>query len=745
MVRTPRALRRAALLGLLPLLSLLVTTAPADAAPTTTYSATRTIPAPPASSYAGSGGGDGWALAFSATQVFNVFHHNTSTTVACHLQSNATPCWEPRTVTDANGSHFSTSGHPGLHLDADANRLYVFGTRNIDSTAGVVCIDTAAASSSTNPFCGFTALTPLGEGPPTLYGTSGTSMPMRVGNRWFAFNYVNGPVDGARNKVLCFDLGTKAACAGQPFSVALAAGGVDAGGYPESGTAVIGDRLILPVYHSDGSYSLSCFDATTSAGCTGSWPLTLSFVYAQSYGAPFPKLDTNGAITGFCLPTGVDQCFTFTGASTPTPPNMTSVITGSTPWNGPAVTLGARVYVPNGSVDAVQCYDYSSAAGCANFPHSLPNDDYTYTVNADPQRPACLWTNADRGSAQIQNFDAYTGGACGSGPVRVLASQFVVPQEKCEPTAYQALQIVEPARSTYSDGSVAFRDGNANPIAGASDRALDQTGTADLTGLDLDTPSGLPQFLITLVNAGSPGQLRVRLTWTGTYDQDCVGSGTTVTPPPSTTAPSIDRVAGGFETTGASATSASGVRTSGPNELLLALVQADGPPGATQRVTAVTGAGLTWTRAAYADIAGAGAAEIWQAFAPSALPSSGVRATFARPANGSITVVSFIGASPTLGAVGLGSAPGGPVKAKVTPARSSSLLVASGLDWSTATKPTPVAGQALLTYFKDTVANAFYFTQYVPAPTTAGSAVTVQSALPVGDRWSLVAVEVQPS
>src|SRR5690242_14310100 len=38
---------------------------PAAAADTTDYTATQTIPVPPASTYAGSGGGDGWGLAMT--------------------------------------------------------------------------------------------------------------------------------------------------------------------------------------------------------------------------------------------------------------------------------------------------------------------------------------------------------------------------------------------------------------------------------------------------------------------------------------------------------------------------------------------------------------------------------------------------------------------------------------------------------------------------------------------------------
>src|SRR5438046_272374 len=48
-----------------------------------TYSQTQTMPVPPASSFAASTGGDGWAVALSQDKVFNVFHHTTPLTVAC--------------------------------------------------------------------------------------------------------------------------------------------------------------------------------------------------------------------------------------------------------------------------------------------------------------------------------------------------------------------------------------------------------------------------------------------------------------------------------------------------------------------------------------------------------------------------------------------------------------------------------------------------------------------------------------
>jgi len=75
-------------------LAALLTMTPAALADVT-YSHEQTIPVPPASSYAGGGGGDGWAVAMTPTAVYNVFHHNSQLQVACHLQSDASACWAP--------------------------------------------------------------------------------------------------------------------------------------------------------------------------------------------------------------------------------------------------------------------------------------------------------------------------------------------------------------------------------------------------------------------------------------------------------------------------------------------------------------------------------------------------------------------------------------------------------------------------------------------------------------------------
>ncbi len=510
------------------------------ASQTSTYTATESIAVPPASNFSGQGGGDGWAVALSSTQVFNVFHHSSVLTVACHNQSDASACWSPETITDSSHNNFATSGHPGMYLDQNTGKLYVYATRSVDATAGVVCVDTTQAATNPNPFCGFTALTPVGDGPLDS-GISGTSQPVQFGNRLYAFNYVNASSTGAQNKMLCFDVSTDAACAGQPFSVNVGAGAVSVA-YPSPVIALIGNQVVVPIVVG-GADELACMNANTEGNCAGAWPVAVGSGYVGSNGPPFPMLDGHGNLSGLCLPTGTDQCYTLAGAGATTPSGMTGVINASDPWNGPAFAIGPRVYVPNGNaggdIGEVECYDSSTNAACTGFPKTFTNLGYLYTVNPDPQRPTCIWVNADNGSAQIQNFDAFTGGPCGEGPIRALASQFVVPQQQCTPNTYVSLEIVSPARTAYTSGSLSFEDGDGNPIPGASDRPIDSHGAVDLTGLNLNTATGLPQFLITLNGAsGTTKSVVVTLTWTAAYDPTCISGNVSATPPAVTAAAS---------------------------------------------------------------------------------------------------------------------------------------------------------------------------------------------------------------
>jgi hypothetical protein len=520
-------------------LCVLGATAAVASAEVTTFTATEKIPVPPASNFAGSGGGDGWAVALSSEAVYNVFHHQSYVEVACHLQSNAQPCsgW-PKRVNEPGGSEFSSQPQPGLYLDQSTGKLYVFATRQSDKTGGVLCVETT--STATDPFCGFTALTGTGEAPPTQNrGISGMSNPMLIGTHLYSFNFAAGTPTGTEDEMTCFDVSSGSACAGQPYHVNIGPGTVETtGNEPIGETAAIAGKAIVPI-EIEGASWLACFDDATQSSCGGQWPVKLSFGYVSDYGAPFPLLTATGTTTGICLPTGTDQCFNLQGESVETPAGMTEAIPETEEWDGPSVTLGPRVYLPNGDTDDVDCFDYSTGKTCANFPKHFENLELLYTVNVDPQRPTCLWVNSDDGADQIQSFDAYTGEACGQGAIRALGSQFIVPQPQCTPASYVSIQVIKPARGSYASGTVAFDNGDGLPI-GLEERSLDGTGTASLAGLELNTPTGLPQFLFTINGETEQiGVVEVKLTWTGNYEASCVGSGVSVVKPTPPSTPTV--------------------------------------------------------------------------------------------------------------------------------------------------------------------------------------------------------------
>lgn len=132
--RQPRGMRRAFAAISVAALTCLVALGIAASASAGLYTQTQTLPVPPASSFAASAGGDGWDVALSSTQVFNVFHHNSQLQVNCHNQVSAAQCWPIRNV-NGGGSQFLTSGHPGLYLDQASGKLYVYATSSTTRAA----------------------------------------------------------------------------------------------------------------------------------------------------------------------------------------------------------------------------------------------------------------------------------------------------------------------------------------------------------------------------------------------------------------------------------------------------------------------------------------------------------------------------------------------------------------------------------------------------------------------------------
>ena len=476
----------------------------------------------------------------------------------CHNQSDGSTCWpdDPTYITDGSGNDFATSGQPGLYLDQAQGKLFVYATRSNDDTAGVVCIDVSNPTADPT-FCGFTALSATGDG--YVGGNGAISDPMLAGTKLYAFNYYPGAgVTGTRNQLLCFDLTTDAACAGQPFSVSLglaSATTMNVSNFPSPATAAIDGKLFIPVRDSDDNSLLACWDPSTGTDCAGSWPISLSSTNYDvgSNGAPFPLLDGTGNEIGLCLPDGQDAtCFDFTGASAATPANSCERDRRQRRLErtGPG-GRSARLHAER------QPQRRNRRRRLLRLQHQrhvrgLPEDGLReHRLSVHRQRgPAApdvhLGQLRTTAADQIQDFDAFTGGACGQGATRVLASQFIVPQQACFPTSYDSLQVISPDASTFdtsgspNGSSITFEDADGNPISGVPTQYLGSTGTVNLTGLNLNGPLGLPQFLISLANPTTPiTSVTVKLTWEDTYNAACTSTSVTATAPatpPATTA-----------------------------------------------------------------------------------------------------------------------------------------------------------------------------------------------------------------
>lgn len=195
----------------------------------------------------------------------------------------------------------------------------------------------------------------------------------------------------------------------------------------------------------------------------------------------------------------------------------------------------------------------------------------------------------------------------------------------------------------------------------------------------------------------------------------------------------------------ATAVTATGLTTSGPNRLLVALVSFDGPAGAGNQTTTVSGAGLTWTLVARKNTQG-GVAEIWKATAATALTAASVTATQSATEvdTKSITVIAYSGAG-GIGATATASSPNGAPTVSLTTTKVGSVVVGAGTDWDNSTTRTLATGQTLIHELSDTVHQADEWAQKVTTPTvTVGSTATIADTGPTVDQWNLAAAEILP-
>jgi len=186
------------------------------------------------------------------------------------------------------------------------------------------------------------------------------------------------------------------------------------------------------------------------------------------------------------------------------------------------------------------------------------------------------------------------------------------------------------------------------------------------------------------------------------------------------------------------------------NELFLAFVATDYLSGANTTVTNVMGAGLSWTRVKRTN-SEAGTAEIWRAFATSALGPVNVTATLSQSVVSSMTVMTFTGVdtsgsggSGAIGATGTANSSAGAPTARLTTTRNGSWVVGVGNDFDKSLNRTVGTNQTIV--HQDLAPSPTYNTFWVQmqnAPTPlSGTPVTINDTAPTTDRYNLSICEV---
>jgi carboxypeptidase family protein len=190
--------------------------------------------------------------------------------------------------------------------------------------------------------------------------------------------------------------------------------------------------------------------------------------------------------------------------------------------------------------------------------------------------------------------------------------------------------------------------------------------------------------------------------------------------------------------------------TKSTNELLLAFVATDFIGGTNTTVSGVTGGGLTWKLVQRTN-AQSGTAEIWTAFASSALSNVTVTATVSQSVVSSITVMSFTGADTTsgttlpnaIGSTGTGNSARGAPTALLVTTRSNSWVLGVGNDYDNAIARTLGAGQTLVHQFLTPTGDTYWVQMQTATTPLSGTSVTINDTAPSTDRYNLSIVEVR--
>lgn len=471
----------------------------------------------PSSTFLANAGGDGYNTFFYEDNVYNIFHHNGgATSIMCHVKATSERC--PGFSSAFTVSGYATSMRSTGWVDATTGRLYSFGVKS--GAVWVVCVD---VSTSTPSFCGATQMATGISG-----GYENIGEGVAHGRRFF------GTESSGTNSLLCFDAVTGSPCANSP--VDLVGSSTTGGGNMSMTRVAVFDDTLFAVTNT----RMYCFDPDTLNPCEGSWPATITPWTSSGMAMNIaPHVNSSQLVDGVCYysTSTVYSCLNIDGTANSVWKSPMSLGRPAHPHIAMGVESLGRFYYGSGQYQ-IGCWDYATQASCTNFPKTFPGAvSIVYGVSVDPQNPACIWMNSDRG--YIYNFDAYSGeNGCSSNPVITLQPSQFAPRYACSTdagiTEWTELRLV----STTGGGSaqsiaLTVRRSDGTIVPGWSATPMTVGGSRDMTGLDPSVSGSRPTFNFAFSNVtGTISTAIIALDYKGKGPELCIDATATAASPP---------------------------------------------------------------------------------------------------------------------------------------------------------------------------------------------------------------------
>jgi hypothetical protein len=451
------------------------------------------------SSFAGSGGGDGYDVTVGDGMVFNMWHHQRvgnpsgGATVECHLYSGDLCPTAEFLIEGFESNHGSR-----VFYDEDSNKLYayVYGLVESSDSYGVACID---YSEDVAVSCGYTELNSTtsdftlefdgeGGGPNQDYGSQSQD------------GDIIWSIQGTSGALMCFNTATASACSDNGWLT----GETGNYAYDTARVTAVGGVVFWTIADKFG-----CYDPATDGLCGENNPIAL--IGSDVRHAPIPVENTSGTLLGAC-DYDARQCITTAGAALTFP---TALGTFWDAWPTDEENAGFnmaqfayannRLYYDTSAGDGalgnwasnnITCYDFATEAACSGFDgFGREGIEYFYSATYDDSTPECLWINQDSGRIVPLNVTTGEVGCEMGNPVVELPYDAVTPRMSCNEdgrvTAWESLKVTVPAGVVLADVRVSFYDSidpedendTSTAVDGWTNLTVDASGVLDLSGL----------------------------------------------------------------------------------------------------------------------------------------------------------------------------------------------------------------------------------------------------------------------